>query len=235
MNKKIFINLKTNKNSVELLNYLTEINNLKNFKCVLFVNFMYLLLAKKYSNNNIQIGSQSGFWIDSGNYTSQVSLKQINDEGIKWVLLGHCEDVKYNHLTLEQLKLQLEKSIDLNYNIVFCFGELNKIDNFGDRINYLINYLEQINIYKYLNNNFYLAYEPVYLIGGKGQININEIRDIVINIKKYFMNKYNLNINLIYGGSVNNTNIDSLNNINELDGFLIGSYAWSIDNLKFIK
>ena len=44
---------------------------------------------------------------------------------------------------------------------------------------------------------------------------------------------YKKNIKVIYGGSINEKNIDNLKNIKELDGFLIGSA--SINPTQFIE
>lgn len=236
MYKKIFINFKMNKNSDEIYQYLSQLSTLKNrFQYVIFVNYLNLLIAKKFENDSIKIGAQSGYWIDNGNYTSKVSIKQISDENIKWILLGHCEDIKFNKLSNEDLKLQLSKAIELNFNIVFCFGDENYNNNIDSRIKYLINKLLNIGINTFNYHNIILAYEPIFSIGGNHPVIISEIQYIIGKIKEYFMEHYNINFKIIYGGSVNSSNFDNIYNSEIIDGVLIGSFAWEIKNICEIE
>ena len=81
--------------------------------------------------------------------------------------------------------------------------------------------------------NIIVAYEPVWSIG-TGIIpknfelsrNINNIKKILTKLKK------SININILYGGSVNPKNAKELAQIKEIKGFLIGGASLSAK--KFI-
>ena len=124
MSKQIFINLKLNPNSKNTLQYLSNISDLrKKFNYVIFVNYLYIINSLKFENNYIQIGAQSGYWVDNGNFTSKVSIDLIASENIKWIILGHFEDIKYNYINLKELKLQINKAVEKDMNVVLCFGD----------------------------------------------------------------------------------------------------------------
>ena len=79
-----------------------------------------------------------------------------------------------------------------------------------------------------------IAYEPRWSIGTGIVPKTTELTKIFIFIKNelkknFKSNKSNL---ILYGGSVNDSNINIFSTINELDGFLIGAASQS--SKKFI-
>ena len=90
--------------------------------------------------------------------------------------------------------------------------------------------------YLYIGNaqKVIIAYEPIWAIGtGKTPTN-EDIDETVRMIKDYVKNNYNFDIRVLYGGSVSPKNIDNLNNIDIIDGYLIGGSSSKIDELKYI-
>lgn len=236
MSKKIFINFKMNKNSSETKEYLSQLSEINSiFSYVVFVNYLNLIDSRKYENSFLNIGAQSGYWVDKGNFTSKISIKQIHDENIKWILLGHCEDVKYNNLTDSDINLQIKKAYELDFNIVLCFGDEKYDNNINNRVQYLIDKILQFNLEKYNIEKITLAYEPIFAIGGSYNVNKDEIEFIIKTIKDYFNNKFSLKLSIIYGGSVNSTNFNLIYKSNIIDGVLIGSFAWDINNIKELE
>jgi len=78
-----------------------------------------------------------------------------------------------------------------------------------------------------------IAYEPVWSVGTNKLPSNDELVKSILYIKDLVYSMYKKNIKVIYGGSINEKNIDSLKNIKELDGFLIGSA--SINPSQFIE
>ena len=80
-------------------------------------------------------------------------------------------------------------------------------------------------------NKIIIAYEPIWSIG-TGIIPTNdEIIEVIEIIKKTLpQNK------ILYGGSVNLENIDELQEITNLDGYLLGGLSLRANDLeKFVK
>lgn len=55
----------------------------------------------------------------------------------------------------------------------------------------------------------------------------SELEEVIKLIKDNIFRKYNCNIKVLYGGSVDELNIEKLNKIKDLDGYLIGKNSSS--------
>ena len=79
-----------------------------------------------------------------------------------------------------------------------------------------------------------IAYEPIWSIGIGQTPSILEIKNNIDFIKKYTKSKFRLknSTKVLYGGSVNSSNISTLSKIESVNGYLIGGA--SLSSKKFI-
>ena len=95
--------------------------------------------------------------------------------------------------------------------------------------NQLVKVLEK----KFNKNNLIIAYEPVWSIGTGKVPTITELEKTTSYIKKILKNIFKkTSPAVLYGGSVDGTNVQNFKNIKEIDGFLIGGASKS--SKKFI-
>ena len=81
--------------------------------------------------------------------------------------------------------------------------------------------------------NIIIAYEPVWSIGTGLIPKNNELLDNILFIKQFLRQNFKYKKSrVLYGGSVNTNNIKDLNEINQIDGFLIGGASQNSN--KFI-
>ena len=78
------------------------------------------------------------------------------------------------------------------------------------------------------------AYEPVWSIGSNKIPKTIELNDIIHDIRKFVKHRYRTNkkIKILYGGSVNSSNIEKLKFIDQINGYLVGGASQS--SKKFI-
>ena len=186
----------------------------------------YTLLEKfnqKTKNSNIQVGAQNCHQISEyGAFTGSISPKLIKDVGSKYIILGHSENRKLGE-TNTLINLKIHSALKNNLNVILCIGETlkqkklrktNKV--IRQQLNNCLKKIKKI-------NNIIIAYEPVWSIGS-GIIPLNkDLQNIVFYIKKILNKKYKKQkVKLLYGGSVNPKNVQILNKITNLDGYLIG-------------
>ena len=81
--------------------------------------------------------------------------------------------------------------------------------------------------------DIFFAYEPVWAIGTGITPKVFELEKKILFIRKILKENYKIKFpKILYGGSVNPKNIDSLKKIGSINGFLIGGA--SHNSKKFI-
>ena len=93
--------------------------------------------------------------------------------------------------------------------------------------------LTQVLNKKFNSNNIIVAYEPIWSIGTGKIPTKKELEKTIIFIKKVLKSIFRKKSPaVIYGGSVDGSNVELFKNIQEIDGFLIGGASKSAK--KFI-
>lgn len=162
--------------------------------------------------------------------TGEVTSKQARSMGVEYVIIGHSERREKHDDNFA------DKIIDaLNYKlkVIFCIGET--IDEYNNKttkqkLKEQISELIKVNTLE----NVAIAYEPVWAIGTGVTPTNDEIRETVIYIKKLVKELYGTDIQVLYGGSVNKDNIETLKRISNVDGFLIGKASTNSAEFKQI-
>ena len=246
MRKKIlFANWKMNKNINDSISFIKKISKifktLKTNKIIFGIapNFLALAEANKISKK-INIISQNVHFLDNGAYTGEISAKMLKNIGINYSIVGHSERRKYFNENNQTSNFKIKKLLSLNMIPIYCCGETleiykkNKINNYIEKqIREGLSGIQKKNI-----KNIIIAYEPAQAIGNGKNVDGNTANKICGFIRKIIKNIYDLktslDINIIYGGSVNEKNIKMYLNCQNIDGFLIGKASLKINSLKKI-
>lgn len=226
---KIFANMKMNLSYDEIKNY---IENTKEFKDK-FVVLPSNIYIPYFKENNYNIGIQNISKYENGAYTGDISIKQVKSLGIHYVLIGHSERRHIFNETNEDINIKMIKTKNENLKIILCIGETKEQKDIGLTKQVLKEQIESA--FKNINdiNNIIIAYEPVWSIGTGNVPSNDDIFGTTNYIKQVISNIYNKDINVLYGGSVNEKNISELNKIKNLSGFLVGGA--SLDSNKLYK
>lgn len=221
MNKLIVGNMKMNMSMEEVNSYLGKIN-IKNDNVVFCPSNIYI---PYFINKGLNVGIQNVFHKNKGSYTGEVSSYQASSLGVKYALVGHSERRSKFDEDDNLISLKINSIIDNNMKAILCVGE-KKNENLEDILyNQIVNVFTNINKY----DNIIIAYEPVWAIGTNEIPTNDKIIKAVNYIKDLVKNKFNFDIKVLYGGSVNKENINLLNEIEEIDGFLIGGASLKPD------
>ena len=108
-----------------------------------------------------------------------------------------------------------------SWKIIFCIGEPLEIYESKKTSEYLKNQLKIIDL---TYPNLYIAYEPIWAIGSGKTPNIDEIEQILGEIRTLS------DAPLLYGGSVNLTNIRAISSTKNCDGVLVGGASLDAQN-----
>ena len=128
----------------------------------------------------------------------------------------------------EIIKEKLYKSLSSKCNTILCIGEDNKfkkeISFVKKELNYYLRSLESDTL-KYLS----ICYLPSNALSETDK-SIDKINKVICYIKKYFQDKYQIDIPVYYGGSIENANIKEIYDIS--DGIMLDTQS---NDIKIIK
>ena len=121
-----------------------------------------------------------------------------------------------------------------NYQkVLFCIGQKNIKKKNKKTFSVLKKQLTNVLDKKFNKNNIIVAYEPIWSIGTGKIPTKNELKKTTIYIKQVLKNIFRKKSPaVLYGGSVDGSNVEMFKEIREIDGFLIGGASKS--SKKFI-
>ena len=188
--------------------------------------------AKIFKNKKISIGSQNCYQKNQfSSNTAAVSPYMIKSVGAKYTLVGHSDNRSEGD-TDSMLKDKVKYAIKNNLKVIFCIGENRSQKKNNRTLNVLKNQLTKVLENKFNRKNIIVAYEPIWSIGTGKIPSQKDLSKTTIYIKKVLKNIFKISPPVLYGGSVDETNIDVFSQIKEIDGFLIGGASKS--SKKFI-
>ena len=189
--------------------------------------------AKHFKKKNISIGSQNSYQKDEfSSNTAAVSPYMIKSVGAKYALIGHSDNRSEGD-TNEMLKDKVKFALKNNLKVIFCIGE-NKYQKKNNKtFSILKQQLNKVLEKKFNKNNIIVAYEPIWSIGTGKIPNSEDLLKTTIFIKKILKKIFKKNSPaVLYGGSVDESNVEVFKQIKQIDGFLIGGASKS--SKKFI-
>lgn len=234
-NKIIIANMKMYMNIGDIKNYLIKVDKKITDNVVLCPSNIYIpyFLEKKY-----KVGIQNVYFEDNGAYTGEISINQIKMMNINYVIIGHSERREYFNETDYDINKKLLKALDNDLNVILCIGESLKEKNNLETNDILRQQLEIClnNVYSNYQDHIIVAYEPRWSIGTGLVPSNEEIANTILYIKDFVKEHYKMDVKVVYGGSVNELNVNTLNKINSVDGFMIGGACTNPDKmLKIIR
>ena len=179
--------------------------------------------AKYFKKKKISIGSQNCYQKDHfSSNTAAVSPYMIKSVGAKYTLIGHSDNRSEGD-TDSMLKEKVKFALKNNLKVVFCIGENKKDKKNKMTFSVIKNQITKVLDKKFNINNIIVAYEPIWSIGTGKIPTKNELKKTTIHIKKVLKGIFKKNSPaVLYGGSVDGSNVEMFKEIKEIDGFLIG-------------
>jgi triosephosphate isomerase len=209
---------------------------------VVFPPFPFLLEALLVlQGSGIKVGAQNVALQTSGAYTGEVSASMVRSIGVDYVMLGHSE----RRAIFGESDADINKKIHLclaepGLGIILCVGETE--DEYESK---LLASVCDVQIRKGLKgvgitdlSRIIIAYEPVWAIG-TGKVATPEQAQVAHTvIRKTLADMYGYqaadSVRIQYGGSVNPENVDSLMNMPDVDGALVGGASLTADSFTRI-
>lgn len=186
--------------------------------------FVFPTATSLYSHTGkVTIGIQNAYPTKNGAFTGEIGTEQLDEFGIKTVLIGHSER---RHLLGETQELIINKYNfykALGYKIIYCIGEPLHVRQSGEErmMDYLASQLVGIDM-NY--ENLIVAYEPVWAIGSGLTPTNDDIQKLHTSLR------LTCKAPILYGGSVKVDNAKEILALENVDGILVGSGALNVND-----
>ena len=190
-------------------------------------------VGKKIITENIKLGAQdcSAIAQNEGAFTGDISAGILKDLGCEYVIIGHSERRIYNKESNAIIKQKVIHALNAGLNIILCVGETLKQRDDNTYKEFISKMLEESLPEDLVSNKVIIAYEPVWAIGTGKNASYSQIEEIHQYLYEKCLSRFAINLNIIYGGSVNLDNAKDILNIDKVYGLLIGGA--SLDASKF--
>ena len=197
---------------------------------------LYLSALKK-KTPALLLGAQTVSAHDTIAHTSEISAAMLKNAGAQYCLVGHSEvraAGETNELTAQKVLQLLGKNIIP----IVCVGESER-DDHGWYLSTIKDQLAAIftGLAPEKAKKIIIAYEPIWAIGSKAvrEATPQECHEMMLFIRKVLTDHYGekvaKNMQVLYGGSVNEINAPLFIYEGEADGLLVGRV--SLESKRF--
>jgi len=200
--------------SILLSKGISNINISDKARVMISPNHLYLKEVNEILNKtNVEVIAQNLTSSNSSSDTGGITAVNLRNLNVNRSIIAHSE------ARIRQKNPQdvLNEIIPMGFQFVLCFEEIDQIP-----LDLLTNDFEII-----------LAYEPVWAIGTGETASIDHINEIHEQVKSK-LKDLELNIPVLYGGSVNPSNSKDILESEFVDGVLVGGASTKIDQLEGI-
>ena len=222
----IILNNKSNLSKEEFINYQNKLKNIKSsYEIVLCPTYLNINL---FNIDNISLGSQNVSSFNDGAYTGEVSARSLKESNVGYSLVGHSERRKNQKETNKEINEKIKRLLENNIIPILCVGE-TKEERDNQKVEEVIKkqIIEAIEgITPSSIEKIIIAYEPIWSIG----TGIIPSLDDIIKVNNYIEEILPYN-KIVYGGSVNEENIENLKS-EKIDGYLLGGLSLKPQQLQ---
>ena len=234
MDKYIAANWKMNNDFSDIPSYVEYLNeNLKNKDgVVVCVPHVMIKTFADASSGILETGAENCYFAEKGAFTGETSAKMVKSAGASHVIIGHSERRHIFGETNEMISKKISAALENGLKVIFCIGETleQKVD-FEEVLNeQIVEGLDGISDF----SNIIIAYEPVWAIGTGKVATISDIETVHAYIKKVLAEKYDIDLPILYGGSVKPENSAEILALADVGGVLVGGACLKADSFAAI-
>ena len=194
--------------------------------------------VKALKETRVGIGAENMHAETFGAYTGEISAPMLVDAGVKYVILGHSERRAMGE-TDQDVNAKLIAALAAGLTPIVCVGESLQQRETGVTFEHITMQLKSAfaGIVPEQLRRIIVAYEPIWAIGTGLTASPQEAEEVCQHIRtvirKLSSAKTARATSILYGGSMNDKNAESLLAQPDIDGGLIGGA--SLDPEKFVR
>ncbi|KAI2615288.1 Triosephosphate isomerase [Hypoxylon sp. NC1633] len=187
---------------------------------------LYLLLVREHAKKQIGVAAQNAFDKPNGAFTGEISVAQLKDSGIDWVILGHSERrtilAESDGTVASKTKYATENGV----SVIWCCGESLEQREAGKTLEVIAGQLAALKAQISDWSKIVIAYEPIWAIGTGKVATTEQAQKVHASIRSWLAKEVSQSVadetRILYGGSVSEKNCKDLSKEKDIDGFLVG-------------
>ncbi len=188
---------------------------------------MAAVVASLHDRSDVLVGVQNIYWENKGAFTGEVSADMARDAGARVALVGHSERRHVFGETDEQTALKCAAAARAGLTPMLCVGEQLSEREAGETASVVLRQLH-VGLSRLEPGQFAslaVAYEPVWAIGtGKTATpdDAATVHEVLRRALRELAGDNGAKVPILYGGSVNSSNVSQLLAVGDVDGVLVG-------------
>lgn len=191
-----------------------------------------------FDKTKIAVGAQNVHWEESGAFTGEISIPMIKEAGCEFCIVGHSERREMFNETDASVNLKVKALIEADIAPIVCVGESLSMRDSGDYVGFIVAQvraalagLDEADMKKVV-----IAYEPIWAIGTGRTATPEQAEEVCAAIRATIADMFGKGVadacRVLYGGSMNVGNVESLLAQPDIDGGLIGGAALQSDSFR---
>jgi triosephosphate isomerase (TIM) len=206
----------------------------------IFPPFPWLMgVAEVIAESGVKLGAQDCFWELSGAYTGEVSPAMLKG-WCEWVIIGHSERRIYLGETDEMVSKKAAAALGCELSVIMCVGELADHYDAGTS-DAVVSAQVKAGLASCSADDsarLVIAYEPVWAIGSGKSADPEHAYKTMRLIRRVVGEMIGAGaarkVRILYGGSVNSSNVESYVELPLCDGVLVGGSSLNAEEFAHI-
>jgi triosephosphate isomerase len=185
------------------------------------------------------LAAQNVHWEDQGAYTGEISPVMLAELGCRFVIVGHSERRQLFGETDDMIRRKIAAVLRHSMTPILCVGETleqrERQETFSVVQSQLSGALDGVDPQ---GSEIVIAYEPVWAIGTGRTATPDQAQEVHSAIRDWLSRRLSpesaQRTRILYGGSVNPSNIDELMAQPDIDGALVGGASLKAESFSRI-
>lgn len=174
-----------------------------------------------------------------GPHTGEILAASLKELGCSHCIIGHEETKKERSLSASSLQAKCRQALQAQLIPIICFGESTleqttkeKLKSITQQLKSFVPLIEENQI---LSSEIIFSYEPAWAIGTGARPSAHELSEAVELFDTLFpIKKPEINVRLVYGGSVDEDSAEEYAAIEGISGLMLGRTSTDFQGLKKI-
>ena len=203
--------------------------------CPPFVSLQSVAAAVR--GTNLKVGAQNLSEHEQGAFTGEIAVSMIA-EFIDYAIIGHSERRLNFGETDDQIALKVRAALHGGVTPILCVGESEKTRDDGNAEQFVRAQVNECLSHYKAGQPLAVAYEPIWAIGTGHAATLPQIEYVAESIREELAETFDSAISeaipILYGGSVNPSNIGEYAASSSIDGALVGGASLNADDFAAI-